>query len=176
MRRFAMCPACRAEYLDPGDRRFHAQPTACPACGPSVWIEDAATGLRAYTGPDAIEEARSRLRSGEIVAIKGIGGFHLACSALDAGAIGRLRTRKHRPAKPFAVMVRDLAVAERYCVLGPAERALLESPAAPIVLAGIRSDADVPGTLAPGLDRLGIMLPYSPLHALLMAPFDVRFF
>ncbi len=173
MRRFAMCPACRAEYRDPGDRRFHAQPTACPDCGPAVWIEDAATGERTHTGPDAIEDARSRLRSGETVAIKGIGGFHLACSALDARAIGRLRTRKHRPAKPFAVMVRDLAVAERYCVLGAAEKRLLESPAAPIVLASMRADAELPDTLVPGLDRLGIMLPYAPLHILLMAPFDV---
>ena len=172
MRRFAMCPACRGEYDDPGDRRFHAQPTACPECGPSVWMEDTASAKRTSVGMDAIEDAQSRLRSGEIVAIKGIGGFHLACSALDAEAIARLRDRKHRPAKPFAVMVRDLEAAKSYCRLGEAERKLLEGAAAPIVLIDIRPDAKLPDNLAPGLDRLGIMLPYSPLHVLLMAPFD----
>lgn len=172
MRCFAMCPACQSEYHDPGDRRFHAQPTACPDCGPSVWIEETGNPNRTFTGMSAIEDAQSRLRSGGIVAVKGIGGFHLACNALDPRAVERLRQRKHRPGKPFAVMVRDVTAAADYCVLGPAERTLLQGAAAPIVLAGIRPDADLPDSLAPGLDRLGIMLPYSPLHALLMAPFD----
>lgn len=170
MQHFAMCPACRAEYRDVTDRRFHAQPTACPACGPSLWLE--AGGMRIASGAEAVAEVQARLRRGEICALKGIGGFHLVCDALDAAAVARLRERKRRPAKPFAVMVRDLAAAERFCDLGEAERALLTGAAAPIVLAAVRPGAGLPAGLAPGLDRLGVMLPYSPLHALLLAGFD----
>lgn len=173
MQRFEMCAACRAEYLDVADRRFHAQPTACADCGPRVWLEVSGGAAPIAEGPAAVAQAQARLGRGEICAVKGIGGFHLVCSALDAGAVARLRARKRRPSKPFAVMVRDLATADSYCLLGQAERDLLVSAAAPIVLADLRADAGVPVGLAPGLDRLGIMLPYSPLHALLLAPFDI---
>ncbi|MBA3325548.1 MAG: carbamoyltransferase HypF [Rhodobacteraceae bacterium] len=172
MRRFEMCAACRAEYDDVGDRRFHAQPIACPVCGPTLWLESSGAPAPIATGVEAIAQTQARLRRGEICAVKGIGGFHLVCSAVDCGAIDRLRDRKRRPSKPFAVMVRDLATAERYCLLGEAERALLAGAAAPIVLARRRPEKELPASLAPGLDRLGIMLPYAPLHALLMARFD----
>lgn len=172
MSRFEMCPACRAEYEDVRDRRFHAQPVACPACGPSLWLERPGADRRVAVSIDAVREAQNGLLAGETFAIKGIGGFHLACSALNDGAIVRLRDRKRRPSKPFAVMVRDIDVARRYCVLGPDDEHLLESPAAPIVLLATRPEAGLPESLAPGLDRLGVMLPYSPLHALLMVPFE----
>ncbi len=172
MKRFAMCATCREEYRDIDDRRFHAQPTACPQCGPQIWLERSGARGRAAAGQGAIEHAWALLRDDGILAIKGIGGFHLACNALSEVAIARLRERKCRPGKPFAVMVRDLDVADRYCTLGESERLLLQDRAAPIVLADLRPDADLPEGLAPGLNRLGVMLPYSPLHALLMEPFD----
>ena len=165
---FAMCEECAAEYRDPADRRFHAQPTACPACGPAVWLERAGEGVVLAGGDAAIVAVRAQLARGEICAIKGIGGFHLACSAVDEVAVRRLRRLKRRRAKPLALMVRDLAVAERYCRLEGGERALLSSAAAPIVLAAIRRDAALPAEIAPGLDRLGLMLPHAPLHLLLM--------
>lgn len=162
---FAMCPACRAEYEDPADRRFHAQPIACPDCGPRLWLEVGGAELPG----DAIALAAARLRAGEILAVKGLGGFHLACDATNAEAVDRLRARKHRPAKPFALMARE-ADLERIVSVSPAALAALRDPAAPIVL--MPSRGVLPETLAPGIGALGVMLPATPLHHLLLDAFD----
>ncbi|HLH25786.1 MAG TPA: carbamoyltransferase HypF [Chloroflexota bacterium] len=139
MRRFPLCPACAAEYADPADRRYHAQPVACPACGPRLWLEapGAAADGAALPG-DPLAEAVARLRDGAIVALKGLGGFHLACDARDEAAVARLRQRKRRGAKPFAVMFADLAAVRAVCAVDAAEAALLASPRRPIVLVGMR--------------------------------------
>ena len=166
MKHFALCPECRREYDDPADRRFHAQPNACPVCGPKLELRDA-SGLRLEVD-DEISAASEALRRGEIVAIKGVGGFHLAVDALNDDAVRRLRSRKGREEKPFAVMVRDLAAARELCEIGPDEEAALSSPEAPIVLLRKRPGLPLAPSIAPGNDRLGVMLPYSPLHWLLM--------
>ncbi|MFG1292961.1 carbamoyltransferase HypF [Xanthobacter versatilis] len=160
---FPMCPACRAEYDDPADRRFHAQPIACPDCGPKLWLEgdDAA-------GADPIERAAALLRAGHILAIKGIGGFHIACDATEADAVALLRARKHRPTKPLAVMA-DMATAHALCVLTPEEEAALAHPSAPILLLSLKPGAPLAPGIAPGQRHLGVMLPYTPLHHLLLA-------
>ncbi|MCX2929808.1 carbamoyltransferase HypF [Mycobacterium sp. CVI_P3] len=159
MARFPMCPACTAEYHDPADRRYHAQTIACPDCGPRLrwqrWGGEPET-------EDPIGAAAAALRAGRIVAVKGIGGFHLACRADDASVVAELRRRKSRPAKPFAVMVADLAAARAIAVVDDAAAALT-SPSAPIVLAARRGDA-VADEVAPGLADLGVMLAYSPVH------------
>ncbi|MDQ2804645.1 MAG: carbamoyltransferase HypF, partial [Pseudomonadota bacterium] len=164
MRAFGFCPDCRAEYSDPADRRFHAQPIACAACGPRAWLEPAA-------GEDAIDAARALLLAGRIVAIKGLGGFHLACDATDAEAVARLRQAKRRDAKPFALMARDLAVIRRFAVVTAADAAMLQSPAAPIAVLDARDAGLLPG-VAPGLATLGFMLPSTPLHHLLLRDID----
>src|SRR6185503_17309057 len=167
---FEMCTACRAEYEDPADRRFHAQPNACPECGPRVRLAYAGGGD--FADPDArdaIEAAARAVRDGAIVAVKGIGGFHLACLACDEDAVAELRARKHREDKPFALMARDLAAARELVEIAPAEEALLLSRARPIVLAARRSGAAVAPSVAPGAPELGVMLPYSPLHHLLLS-------
>ena len=164
MAAFTMCADCAREYSDPADRRFHAQPNACPVCGPQVWLEDA-TGRIACDDP--VAEVARRLAAGKIIAIKGIGGVHLACDATNAAAVQRLRDRKQRVAKPFALMARDLGQIAAYCMVSNAETALLQSPAAPIVLLQARPDRPLAG-IAPGLNRIGVMLPHSPLHHLLM--------
>lgn len=161
---FDLCPACRAEYEDPEDRRFHAEPTACPVCGPRVWLEEG--GQRLDEG--AIPAAAKLLWEGKIVAVKGLGGFHLAADARHDGAVQTLRERKGRVAKPFAVMVRDLAEAGRLCFIGEAERERLISRERPIVLARRRPDGGISAHVAPGHKYLGLMLPYTPLHFLLM--------
>ncbi|MBK1700758.1 carbamoyltransferase HypF [Thiococcus pfennigii] len=175
MAAFAMCPACAAEYADPADRRFHAQPNACGDCGPQVWLEDA-DGQRvvpaAFGAIDTIEAASRLLARGAIVALKGIGGFHLACDAEDRDAVARLRRRKGRYAKPFALMARDLTVIRRYAEVQDVEAELLASPAAPIVLLRAGGPQAVAGAVAPGQDTLGFMLPYSPLHHLLLADWE----
>jgi hydrogenase maturation protein HypF len=168
MATFAMCEACGAEYLDPGDRRFHAEPTACRDCGPRLVIMDA-DGRRLAVAP--IERAVTALRAGAILAVKGLGGYHLACDATNARTVGELRRRKGREAKPLAVMVRDVAEAGRLCVVSTAERELLSSTARPIVLLEQRQDAAPPrpvDEVAPRLRELGVMLPYTPLHHLLL--------
>ncbi|MGZ4167372.1 MAG: carbamoyltransferase HypF, partial [Solirubrobacteraceae bacterium] len=166
---FVMCGACRAEYQDPADRRFHAQPNACPACGPSVTLLPGAAQVPGGAERDPVAAAAGALRDGAIVAVKGIGGYHLACRVDDESAVARLRGRKHREAKPFAVMAADVASAGRLVYLGKAERSLLQSPTRPIVLAPRRLDAPVADAVAPGAPELGVMLPYSPLHHLLLA-------
>jgi hydrogenase maturation protein HypF len=165
MSRFAQCPACLAEYASPEHRRFHAEPNACPACGPRLALVD--TAGQALAG-DPIEATLARLIAGEIVAIKGLGGFHLACNARDARAVARLRRRKHREEKPFAVMIANAASAERWATCGAGECALLESPERPIVLLRKRPDADAAlAGIAPGLAWLGVMLPYTPVQYLI---------
>jgi hydrogenase maturation protein HypF len=174
MASFAMCPECRAEYDSPTNRRFHAQPNACPACGPRLrWREGGAGDSPASGAPlaadDALLAACAMLRAGGIVAVKGIGGFHLACDATDSQAVRRLRQRKRRPDKPLALLVADLAGVMRLAHCSAAEEALLQSAARPIVLLTRRSDGDptLAPEIAPGQSTLGIMLPYSPLHHLL---------
>ncbi|MBI1180646.1 MAG: carbamoyltransferase HypF [Alphaproteobacteria bacterium] len=173
MAAFALCPDCRAEYEDPADRRFHAQPTACPACGPRAWLErfgDA--GGAGLPEGDAVAVAAAALRGGAIVAVKGLGGFHLACDARNEQAVARLRGRKRRQAKPFALMARDLEVVRRYATVDDREAAQLRSPAAPIVILDARCDAPVAPSVAPGQSTLGFMLPYTPLHHLLLHEID----
>jgi hydrogenase maturation protein HypF len=163
---FAMCPDCRAEYDDPGDRRHHAEPTACPACGPRLRLTTP-NGAEVHAG-ETLEAARRALRAGLIVAVKGLGGFHLAVSARDGLAVDRLRRHKRREEKPLAILVRDLDQARELIELGAREEALLVSPERPIVLAPRRPDAPVAETVAPHHPELGVMLPYTPLHHLLL--------
>ncbi len=173
MRPFAMCDACEAEYRDPLDRRFHAEPTACPVCGPRVALVDA--GGRAIApgaATDPIDQARVLLRDGHILAIKGIGGFHLACDALDADAVERLRRRKYREDKPFALMAASVETVREFCVVSADEEALLTSPQRPIVLLERRPGVAVPDAIAPGVRTIGFMLPYTPLHHLLFDGLD----
>jgi hydrogenase maturation protein HypF len=159
---FELCPRCAAEYEDPADRRFHAQPNACPECGPTLALGD----LR---GDAALRAAVAALREGAVVAVKGIGGYHLACLAAREPAVAALRARKHREDKPFAVMVRDVAAARTLVSLTDQEAALLAGRDRPIVLAPRRSDAPVAASVAPRSADLGVLLPYSPLHHLLLA-------
>ncbi len=170
---FPMCPACAAEYADPADRRFHAQPNACPVCGPRAWLVDGegcTVDPTAFGADDAIAAASSLLTEGRILAIKGIGGFHLACDAANETAVAELRRRKRRFDKPFALMARDLDVLRSVCQVTEIEAALLNSPAAPIML--LTAYARLASGIAPGQTTLGVMLPYSPLHCLLLADWD----
>jgi hydrogenase maturation protein HypF len=191
MAAFRMCEQCAAEYDDPANRRFHAQPTCCPACGPRLTLLDGAgkpmvepalpgsavpgpvvSGLvppwSAPPGP-ALEAAAGLLRAGRIVAVKGLGGYHLAADAASQQAVAALRARKHREDKPFAILAADLAAAARLCQVDEAAGSLLSSPARPIVLLPRRPEADVATSAAPGSRQLGLMLPYTPLHHLLLA-------
>ncbi len=174
MAAFTMCERCAAEYEDPGDRRFHAQPNACPACGPSASLlrpdgQPALSGVAAEAAGDAICAAAEALRNGRILAIKGLGGFHLACCADDEDAVAALRARKHREDKPFALMVASVPAAGTLVALGARERDLLSGPERPIVLAPRLQGAAVAPSVAPGSAELGVMLPYSPLHHLLLS-------
>ncbi len=164
---FPMCEACAREYDDPGDRRFHAQPNACPACGPSLTLADAA-GITVARGADALDSAARLLLQGRIVAVKGIGGYHLACVASDSDATAALRARKYREDKPFAIMVTSVAAARELCEISEAEERALLSMRRPIVLCARRADARVAPAAAPGNKFLGLMLPYTPLHHLLL--------
>ncbi len=154
MRGFVLCPACRAEYENPANRRFHAQPNACPVCGPKL--------------DGSIADTAAALVAGNIVALKGIGGFQLLVDARQPAAVARLRERKHREEKPFALMMPSLEMARQYCVISPAEQELLESQAAPIVLLRPKPGTDIASNVAHCSPYLGVMLPYSPLHHLLM--------
>jgi hydrogenase maturation protein HypF len=172
MASFAMCAACRAEYDDPRNRRFHAQPIACPACGPRLQALDA--DGRPIATDEPLAEAVAALGRGQIVALKGLGGYHLACNAGDERAVSELRRRKERDEKPFALMVADLASARRIVEVSPAEEALLVAPRRPIVLLRRRPGAEVVADLVAPCNRwLGVMLPYTPLHHLLMHALDV---
>jgi hydrogenase maturation protein HypF len=165
---FPRCAACAADYDEPEDRRFHAETSTCPACGPRLALLDANGAARAR-GAEAIAAAARVLRAGGVVAVLGLGGFHLACDATSDAAVASLRLRKRRARKPLAVMVRDLAAASRLARLGDGERALLASPERPIVLVARRSDAPLSGAVAPGSPRLGLLLPYTALHHQLLA-------
>ena len=165
MAEFAMCSLCAGEYRDPASRRFHAQPVACPKCGPAVWLVDKRG--RQIACEDAIHRAATMLRAGCIVALKGLGGFHLACRADDDEVVRRLRLRKRRDAKPFALMAADLEQASALCELNESVEKLLSGPIRPIVLLPRRKGARIAPSVAEGLDTLGIMLPYTPLHHLL---------
>jgi len=167
---FDLCPDCAREYANPADRRFHAQPVACPVCGPRVWLEPGMIGAenKHLEGVEAILSARRLLAEGGILAVKGLGGFHLACDATNPTAVQELRNRKLRVDKPFAVMVPDSREAGLQCIVDPPELALLESPARPIVLLRRRNGSKVIPGVAPGTSQLGLMLPYTPLHHLLM--------
>lgn len=166
---FAMCDACRREYLDPGDRRFHAEAIACPRCGPQLqWVPLDGDAGGAQAGGEPVSVALARLRAGAIVAVKGLGGFHLVCDARDAAAVARLRERKQREEKPLAVMALNAASLAQFAAIGPGERALLESPERPIVLLRKRDGCDERlAGIAPGLAWLGAMLPCTPLQYLL---------
>ncbi len=165
MKKFAMCPDCEREYNDPADRRFHAQPVCCYACGPVLRFCDA--DGNAMDSDDPIGDAVAALRRGKIVAIKGIGGFHLACNATSPTAVRRLRTRKHREEKPLAVMVCDLAAARAVAHLSKSEESLLESPERPIVLAEKKDEGILANEVAPRSRLHGLMLPYTPIHHLI---------
>jgi hydrogenase maturation protein HypF len=170
---FPLCEDCRREYGDPADRRFHAEPVCCPSCGPRLWLSDG-EGRELAEGADAIGVAQAALAGGKIVAIKALGGFQLACRADLAEPVAELRRRKRRPAKPFALMVRDLDAAHRLVALDERSASLLRSPQAPVVLAPAKADAPVDAGIAPGVGDLGVMLPTAPLHVELFrgAAFD----
>lgn len=172
MAAFAMCADCRREYEDPGDRRFHAEAIACHACGPTLRARTGAADATEVAGRAALDAAVAALRDGQIVAIKALGGYHIACDATSEIATARLRARKQRPAKPLAIMVRDAEAVQRLCAVSADELALLESAACPIVLLECRSDARVAPSVAPGQRTLGVMLPSTPLHHLLLAELD----
>ncbi|HEV2776854.1 MAG TPA: carbamoyltransferase HypF, partial [Solirubrobacteraceae bacterium] len=164
---FEMCDACRAEYEDPLDRRFHAQPNACPVCGPQVRLVERDGEPVAGAEEDPLRAAAQDLLDGRILAVKGLGGYHLACRADREEAVAALRSRKHREDRPFALLVADVDAARELVELSADEQALLESRARPIVLARRRADADVAQSVAPGAPDLGLMLPYTPMHQLL---------
>jgi hydrogenase maturation protein HypF len=175
MRDFAMCDECRAEYENPLDRRFHAEPTACPTCGPRLTLTDAFGLAAEFDGADvtdAVGHVRRLLLDGKVVAVKGVGGYHLACDAADAAAVGRLRGRKYREDKPFALMASSVEVVRRHCVVSEAEEALLLSTRRPIVLLARKAESSLPAAVAPGVNTLGFMLPYTPLHHLLLEDLD----
>jgi hydrogenase maturation protein HypF len=171
MAAFTMCDDCRREYEDPEDRRFHAQPIACPRCGPTIWFEgpgEDALGPEALCSTDrAIYRAQLALKRGEIVAIKGIGGFHLACDATSVAAVSELRRRKNRPDKPFAVMVGDLASAHQIALIDSEEAGVLASPQGPVVLLRSHPTSALASTVGPGNPLVGVLLAYSPLHHML---------
>ncbi len=175
MSSFRMCKPCQAEYEDPTNRRFHAQPNACPVCGPALAIEESGASLPEGVSYDArksaaiIRQARELLREGKIVAVKGLGGFLLACDAQNDASVKLLRARKRRSDKPFALMARDLAAVEDFCIVSDIEREALLSPRRPIVVLRGRPDADISPAVAPGNDTVGVMLPYTPLHYLLFS-------
>src|SRR5262249_24648183 len=157
MAAFVMCSACHAEYHDPANRRFHAQPNACPRCGPTVQF--LAPGQAAVSGPEAIERARAALAAGAVVAAQGVGGFHLACHATHGAAVGELRRRKQRTDKPFAVLFADLEAARRCALIGEEEARLLQGRQRPIVLVRRRTDPAVPLSplVAHGIDTVGAL-------------------
>lgn len=167
---FTMCPDCRREYTDPSDRRFHAQPNACPACGPRLTFLRPAAPSERLQGEAALAAAVRLLREGALLAVKGLGGYHLACDAADTAAVARLRARKHRDEKPFAVMAADLDTVRRYCFLSAPEAELLLSPRRPVVLLErlAAREAALADGVAPGVTTYGFLLPYTPLHHLLL--------
>lgn len=173
---FDLCPACEKEYNDPSDRRFHAQPVACPTCGPEIWLEYSQRAISSgeESGDKALTLAQELLAKGMIGAIKGLGGFHLACDAENAEAIETLRSRKDRPHKPLAVMMPDLETVRNNCELSKEEEDLLMSRQRPILLLTRKPGSTLPRSIAPGQNTIGVMLPYTPLHYLLFSHNDQR--
>jgi hydrogenase maturation protein HypF len=181
---FPMCPDCEREYKDPTNRRFHAQPVACPVCGPHVWLENGSKveepalslskGQKSVSGDDAIQETRQLLSQGKILAIKGLGGFHLASDATNAKAVTELRNRKLRVDKPFALMMPDIKTIEQHCFVSNAERDLLQSTARPIVLLKKKPESTIVEEVSPKQHWLGVMLPYTPLHYLLFSETNIE--
>ena len=167
MRAFTQCALCAAEYNSPGSRRYHSETNSCPACGPQLWFESAASVPRAC-GSDALAVAAALLSDGGILGLRGLGGFHLATDATSEPALARLRQRKHREAKPLAVMVRTTADASRLATVSPEEERLLASAERPVVLLQRRADSPLAASVAPGLDTIGVLLPCTPLHHLLL--------
>ncbi len=166
---FSLCPNCAEEYTDPSNRRFHAQPIACPVCGPQIWYEQ--DGQRKVEREAALQAARQALADGKILAVKGLGGFHLACDAQNAQAVEKLRLRKRRSGKPFALMAFDLATIKKFARVSLDEEKLLTSPMAPVVLLETTAAGkELSNLVAPDQNRLGFMLPYTPLHLLLLEP------
>ncbi|MGB2895700.1 MAG: carbamoyltransferase HypF [Anaerolineales bacterium] len=163
---FEMCPECAAEYHDPRDRRFHAQPVACPDCGPQIWLEE--NGVQRAAQEEALQAARQLIKEGKILAIKGLGGFHLACDATNNAAVTELRRRKLRVDKPFAVMVYNIEAVGDQCELGETERNLLLSMERPVVIVERKRGSTISEAVAPGQSTIGLMLPYTPLHELLL--------
>ncbi|UCD97584.1 MAG: carbamoyltransferase HypF [Chloroflexota bacterium] len=169
MGQFEMCPACASEYENPLDRRFHAQPVACPDCGPHIWLETREARFGDESSPvEVIRETRRLIAQGAIIAIKGLGGFHLACDAENSEAVAELRRRKLRVDKPFALMMPEVNIVSRHCYLGETEKALLLSRQRPVVILERRPDSPIASQVAPNQGTLGVMLPYTPLHYLLM--------
>ena len=166
---FPLCDQCRSEYLDPSNRRFRAEPIACPECGPKAWLEVTAPQWKdTAAGEDCIARAAAILRAGGVVAVQGIGGVHLACDAANEPAVARLRTIKRRAHKPLAVMVDSVESARSLAHVSDDEAALLMSPQAPIVLLRRREGAQLARAIATGNDHVGAMIVYSPLHHLIM--------
>ena len=166
MNRFQLCPECQREYDDPLDRRFHAQPNACPRCGPALELVD--NQCNSTNSVDAITATSQLLREGKIVAIKGLGGFLLACDATNQIVVNRLRQRKMRPSKPLAIMVASIEEVKKHCYVSDKEEKLLTSPHSPIVLLKWKASSSVSSAVAPNLKYLGVMLPYTPLHHILL--------
>ena len=170
MMEFSLCPACAAEYHDPLNRRFHAEPVACSTCGPQLfWLQEDG---RPCPGVDPLAMAATALKAARVVAIKGLGGYHLAADALSSQAVSRLRERKGRPHKPLAVMARDLDAIRLHCRLSPREAEILSGPQAPIVLLAGKPESSLAPEIAPGIIDVGVMLPYTPLHELLFSHAD----
>jgi hydrogenase maturation protein HypF len=172
MEQFPLCDECRAEYTNPGDRRFHAEAIACRACGPQARLIRLDGGELIQNEIDDVEAAGRLIRGGEIIAVKGLGGYHLACDARNEGAVARLRQLKRRDAKPFALMARDIEIIRSYCSVSAEEEEWLKSAAAPIVLLRASGPGKLPDAIAPGVSTLGFMLPYTPLHLLLLQDVD----
>ncbi len=168
---FNLCPDCRREYEDPLDRRFHAQPNACPVCGPRLQLTD--NKGNTVENDDIIGKTAALLRKGHIIAIKGLGGFLLACNAENTASVSLLRERKRRPSKPFAVMLKDLDAVRKHCEVTPSEEELLKSPQSPIVLLRWKPGSAICQEIGPGLKYLGVMLPYTPLHHLILREADL---
>lgn len=168
MNKFKMCNECHDEYTDPSNRRFHAQPNACSYCGPEIWVTDKDGHIIDTGSTEAIEWTKKKLQQGSIFAIKGLCGFHLVCDAKNAQSVKNLRERKHRPFKPFAVMAKDITTILKYCTVNEKEKAILTGIRKPIVLLNKNSTYDLPYEIAPNQKTLGVMLPYTPLHSILL--------
>jgi hydrogenase maturation protein HypF len=176
MAEFVMCRDCQQDYDDPLNRRFHAQPTACHVCGPHAWLERAdgkPVTSAMFSMLDDVDAVATLIQQGNIIAIKGLGGFHLACDATNEEVVAKLRTLKKRPDKPLALMARDIETIEQYCYINREEKELLQSPAAPIVLLKQKNFSSLAPSIAPGQNYLGFMLPYTPLHHLIFKRLNI---